>query len=152
MIITKKNNIFKVKIINKKINIYNQEEIKNITKEIIKKINKIAKIKNLIVLDIYQDNNYGTIINIKENKKRKKPNEEIEVKINIHINHPILYKINFFDIKENTKKNIYYYNNSFYLEPIKNITKKDFFYLIEQSQVTYDTSLDIINYGVKIKL
>lgn len=149
MIISKKDNKFIIKLPNTQINIYDPIELEKLAKKILK---KIKSTNNLNILDIYQDKMYGTIIILKKYKKKPKSNNEIEVKINIHTNNPLLYKINYFDIKKNTKKNIYYYKNNFYLEPTTNITKRDYLNLIENSEIIYETSLDIINYGEKIKI
>lgn len=152
MIIQKTKDNFKIKLLDKQINIYDPQELEKLTQKILKKIQKIKKTRNLIILDIYQDNMYGTIINLKEYPKLINIANEIEVKINIHTNNPLLYKINYFDIEKSIKENLYYYKNNFYLEPKKNVTKKDYLNLIEHSEIIYETSLDIINYGVKIKL
>ena len=69
MIITKINkDTYQIKLPSKVINIYDQIEVQNLTKEIIKKINKKSKIRGLILLEIYEDINYGTIVDFKNNK------------------------------------------------------------------------------------
>ena len=107
---------YQIKLPSKIINIYDHTEIQNITKKVIKKINKHNKLYGLAILEIYQDINYGTIIEIKNIKKIFSSKDELEIKITIHTDTPFLYKIDYFDITKNNKDNIYYYQNNFYLE------------------------------------
>lgn len=138
-----------IKLLNKQVNIYNKHEIEELTKNIIKKLKKIIKIKSLIILDIYQDINYGIIIILSEKSKYIK--KEIEIKINIHTDTPFLYKIEYYNAI-NIKGNLYYYKKNFYLE-LENILEKDKYYnILEQSEIIYETSLDIINNSIKIKI
>ena len=60
---------YQIKLPSKIINIYDHTEIRNITKRVIKKISKHNKLYGLAILEIYQDINYGTIIEIKNIKK-----------------------------------------------------------------------------------
>ena len=60
---------YQIKLPSKIINIYDHTEIQNITKRVIKKISKHNKLYGLAILEIYQDINYGTIIEIKNIKK-----------------------------------------------------------------------------------
>ena len=107
---------YQIKLPSKIINIYDHTEIQNITKRVIKRINKHNKLYGLAILEIYQDINYGTIIEIKNIKKIFSSKDELEIKITIHTDTPFLYKIDYFDITQNNKDNIYYYQNNFYLE------------------------------------
>ena len=117
MIITKLfKDTYQIKIPNQIIDIYNQVKVKELTKEIIKKINKKNKLYGLTYLEIYQDINYGTIIKVKNDKTIYYKKDEIEIKIIIHTDTPLLYKIDYFDIKKDYKNKIYYYKNNFYLE------------------------------------
>lgn len=152
MIINKIDNTYIIKLINKKIDIYNPNELENITKKIINKINKKNKLNNCIYLEFYLNDNYGTIINLKDYKSTFIINNDKTVKITVHTENPFLYQIDYFDIKKNklTKKNIYYYKNKFYLEINNNINKKDYLKILELSEVIYEDTLDIIDKGIKI--
>ena len=100
MIITKLfKDTYQIKMPNQIIDIYNQVKVKELTKEIIKKINKKNKLYGLTYLEIYQDINYGTIIKVKNDKTIYYKKDEIEIKIIIHTDIPLLYKIDYFDIK-----------------------------------------------------
>ncbi len=153
MIITKTNkDTYQIKLPDKIINIYNSREIQNITKEIIKKIHKKYKLSGLTIIEIYQDINYGTILEIKNPQKYHYPTNEIEIKITIHTNTPILYKIDYFNITNKNKSKIYYYKNNFYLQLNNHINKKEYLKILEKAEIVYEDSYQIINNGLKIKL
>ena len=153
MIITKLfKDTYQIKIPNQIIDIYNQVKVKELTKEIIKKINKKNKLYGLTYLEIYQDINYGTIIKIKNDKTIYYKKDEIEIKIIIHTDTPLLYKIDYFDIKKDYKNKIYYYKNNFYLELENKINKDKYLKLLEVSEVIYEDTHQIINNGLKIKV
>ena len=152
MIVNKINNYYEIKIINSNIDIYNPLELQDITTKIYKYISKNNKLNKLIVIDIYPDNNYGIIITLKDYKKTHFK-DEIEVKINIHNNKNILYKIDYFNIKnKNIKGKIYYYDNNFYLEIDKVLNNSDYMHILEESEVIYEESDEIKNKGVKINI
>jgi len=151
MIVNKINNYYEIKIINNSIDIYNPLELQDITTKIYKYISKNNKLNKLIIIDIYTDNNYGIIITLKDYKKTHFK-DEIEVKINIHTTSIILYKIDYFNIKnKNIKGKIYYYDNNFYLE-INKINNSDYMHILEESEVIYEDSDEIKNKGVKINI
>ena len=151
MIITKINkDTYQIKLPSKVINIYNQLEVQNLTKEIIKKINKKNKIRGLILLEIYEDINYGTIVELKRNTSYE--TNEVEVKITIHTDTQFLYKIDYFDINKTSENKIYYYKNNFYLELNNKLDKKKYLGLLEKSEIIYENTYEIINNGLKIKL
>lgn len=153
MIITKLfKDTYQIKMPNQIIDIYNQVKVKELTKEIIKKINKKNKLYGLTYLEIYQDINYGTIIKIKNDKTIYYKKDEIEIKIIIHTDTPLLYKIDYFDIKKDYKNKIYYYKNNFYLELENKINKDKYLKLLEVSEVIYEDTHQIINNGLKIKV
>ena len=143
---------YQIKLPSKIINIYDHNEIQNITKKVIKKINKHNKLYGLAILEIYQDINYGTIIEIKNIKKTFLPKDELEIKITIHTDTPFLYKIDYFDITKNNKDNIYYYQNNFYLELNKPINKRKYLDILEKSEIIYNDTYKVINEGLKIKV
>mgnify|MGYP004503456337 FL=1 len=153
MIITKLfKDTYQIKMPNQIIDIYNQVKVKELTKEIIKKINKKNKLYGLTYLEIYQDINYGTIIKVKNDKTIYYKKDEIEIKIIIHTDIPLLYKIDYFDIKKDYKNKIYYYKNNFYLELENKINKDKYLKLLEVSEVIYEDTHQIINNGLKIKV
>ena len=143
---------YQIKLPSKIINIYDHTEIQNITKKVIKKIKKNSKLYGLAILEIYQDINYGTIIEIKNIKKIFSSKDELEIKITIHTDTPFLYKIDYFDITKNNKDNIYYYQNNFYLELNKPINKRKYLDILEKSEILYNDTYKIINEGLKIKV
>ena len=143
---------YQIKLPSKIINIYDHTEIQNITKKVIKKINKHSKLYGLAILEIYQDINYGTIIEIKNIKKIFSSKDELEIKITIHTDTPFLYKIDYFDITKNNKDNIYYYQNNFYLELNKPINKRKYLDFLEKSEILFNDTYKIINEGLKIKV
>ena len=145
-------NSYLIKILNNKVDIYNTQELEKITKKIFNIIIKKNKLKNLIILEIYPNNIYGTIILLKDYHKLITINDEIEVKISIHTDTPFLYKIDYFNINKLTKENIYYYQNNFYLEIKEPINKKEYLNLLEMSEIIYETSDEIINNGIKINI
>ena len=117
MIINKIDNTYIIKLLNTKINVYNQTELENITKKLIKKISNNYKLNNYIHLEFYLNDNYGTIIKLKDHKSSFIINNDKTVKITIHTETHFLYKIEYFTIKHKNipKHNIYYYKNNFYL-------------------------------------
>ena len=143
---------YQIKLPSKIINIYAHTEIQNITKRVIKRINKHNKLYGLAILEIYQDINYGTIIEIKNIKRIFSSKDELEIKITIHTDTPFLYKIDYFDITQNNKNNIYYYQNNFYLELNKPINKRKYLDILEKSEILYNDTYKVINEGLKIKV
>ena len=156
MIINQINNTndYIIKIIKNNIDIYNHNVLEEITNKVINKIKKQNKLEKLIILEFYPIKKYGTLIILKNIKTILKTENEIEVKIIIHTDYPILYKIDYNIIKEFNidYKNIYYYKNNFYLQIKNTISEKDYLYLLELSELIYQNTLNIINYGLKIKL
>ena len=156
MIINQINNTndYIIKIIKNNIDIYNHNVLEEITNKIINKIKKQNKLEKLTILEFYPIKKYGTLIILKNIKTILKTENEIEVKIIIHTDYPILYKIDYNIIKECNidYKNIYYYKKNFYLQIKNTISEKDYLYLLELSELTYQNTLNIINYGLKIKL
>lgn len=156
MIINQINNTndYIIKIIKNNIDIYNHNVLEEITNKVINKIKKQNKLEKLIILEFYPIKKYDTLIILKNIKTILKTENEIEVKIIIHTDYPILYKIDYNIIKECNinYKNIYYYKSNFYLQIKNTISEKDYLYLLELSELTYQNTLNIINYGLKIKL
>ena len=154
MIINKieNNNSYLIKLLGVVIDIYDRDYLEEITKNIITKINKKNKLRNLIILEFYIDKKYGTIVILKDYNKLIDINNEKEVKITIHTDTPFLYKIDYFDIKDNNldNLNIYYYKRNFYLEIKNDIPLLKYLEILENSEIIYEDSYSIINNGIKI--
>ena len=152
MIINKIDNIYIVKILNTNINLYSKEELEQIAKQIIFKINKNYKFQNTIHLEFYQNKNYGTIIKITDYNTPFIDNKEKTVKITIHTETHFLYKLDYFNIKNKKKHkhNIYYYKKNFYLEIENDIPLKDYLNILESSEVIYEDTDLIIDKAIKI--
>lgn len=153
MIITKLDNIaYEIKLPNIKINIYNQKELKKIIEKALKRIIKNNKLNKLIIIDIYIDKMYGSIIVIRNYKNILSTNKNYIVKIHINSKPHFLYKIDYFDIQKNilNKEKVYYYNNNFYLELTNYISQKSYLNIIEKSELIYEYTEDIINKAIKI--
>lgn len=135
----------------KNIDIFDTFEVENFIKDKFITFIKKEKLKGSLELDIYIDNNYGMIIDINKIDELYL-DDEISIKIMFHLNNAFLYEIDYFiadSIK--TNKNIYYYNNKFYLELIDNIKDIDYYKLLETSNIIYnEKGLDIIEYGIKV--
>lgn len=150
MIINKLDNCYIIKLLNKQINVYSPTELENITKKIIKKINTSNKIKNNIHLTFYLDNNYGTIIKLEDYKSSFTLNNDKTVKITIHTDSNFLYEVDYFNIKKFSKQKIYYYKNKFYLKINESLNTKDYYKLLELSEVIYEDTESIIDKAIKI--
>ena len=152
MITNKIDNYYIIKLPNSKIDIYNQDELEELTKRIILKINKNYKLNNSINLEFYINNNYGIIVKLKDYKSPFIIKNDKTVKITIHTDSIFLYQIDYIDIKKiNIKnKNTYYYKNKFYIEVDKDINTNDYIKLLELSEVVFEETIDIIDKGIKI--
>lgn len=152
MIINKIDNYYIIKLPSVKIDIYNPDNLEEITKKIILKISKHYKLNNCIHLEFYLNNNYGTIIKLKDYRSPFIITNDKTVKITIHTDTPFLYQIDYFDLDKEciNKENIYYYKNKFYIEIKEDINKKDYLKLLELSEIIYEETLDIIDKGIKI--
>lgn len=150
MIINKIDNSYIIKLLNIKINIYDPNELEDITKQIVAKLSKKYKLNNCIHLEFYLNNKYGTIIKLNDYKSPFVISNDKTVKITIHTESPFLYQIDYFDIDKLPKQNIYYYKNKFYIEINDNINTKDYYQLLELSEVIYEDTFDIIDKAIKI--
>ena len=148
----KNSNEYIIKLLDKKIDIYNPVVLEKLTEKMLKKILKNNTLKKLIILDIYTDKNYGTIIILKDYNKLVNLIDELEVKIHIHIDNIFLYKVNNLNITKLNNKNIYYYKNNFYIEVKENTNIKDYLPLLEEEEIIYEYSDEIINKGIKINI
>lgn len=148
----KNSNEYIIKLLDKKIDIYNPVVLEKLTEKMLKKILKNNTLKKLIILDIYTDKNYGTIIILKDYNKLVNLIDELEIKIHIHIDSIFLYKVNNLNITKLNNKNIYYYKNNFYIEVKENTNIKDYLPLLEEEEIIYEYSDEIINKGIKINI
>ena len=148
----KNSNEYIIKLLDKKIDIYNPVVLEKLTEKMLKKILKNNTLKKLIILDVYTDKNYGTIIILKDYNKLVNLIDELEVKIHIHIDSIFLYKVNNLNITKLNNKNIYYYKNNFYIEVKENTNIKDYLPLLEEEEIIYEYSDEIINKGIKINI
>lgn len=144
---------YKIKLPNKIIDVYDKLSLEKITEKIVKKIAKKNKIRKLLILDIYIDDNYGTIILLNDYNKLIDYNNQMEVKIKVHTNESFLYKIDYFSISKDIIKDntIYYYKNNFYLK-INKMNRKKYLSLLENSEIHYENTDDIINNAIKINI
>ncbi len=118
-----------------------KEKIEDYIKKLIIKIKKIYKIKisgSYEVL-IYQNNNYGLIIEMNKIDDLEFFPELIDLKINVYYDSEIFIEINDYFLISNYK-NIYYYDDKYYIN-IKNISNKDQLYLSEFSNYIYGNSI-----------
>ena len=137
------------------IDIFDVDEVENFIKILFKNFLKRQKTKGEVELNIYIDNNYGMIVDIKTEDDYIF-DDEVDIKIIFHLNNAFLYEIDYFDIVENTNiknANIYFYNNKYYLELTDDIDKKDYLKLLESSTIIWDDEgFKIIDKGVKLTI
>ncbi len=145
------NNYYILKFLNTNFDIYDKNEVEKFTKNIIKKILKNNNLNGYINFEVYLDKNYGMIINI-YNKENNFIEDEIDVKITFNLEDSFLYLIDYFDIIENNlnNQNIYYHNNKFYLDLTKSISKKDYYRLLELSEIIYENTFSIKEQAIKL--
>lgn len=120
------------------IDITNKEDLENYIKEIIINLKKQyhKKISGFYNIKIYHNNNYGLIIKMEKEDTIDLFPELIDIKVEINYDSKIYLKIkDFFLIKEYTKE-IYYYDNNFYID-INNLTNKEIIKLSEFYEITY---------------
>ena len=141
------NNTYQIKIY-EEININNINKLKDIIKEIIKKIKKKYFLRKEIVLDIYPST-YETIIELKDYNKLINISNFTELKINIHTDAIFLYEIDY-PTNNKYKGTVYYYKSKYYLK-INNLPKKEYLYLSEYSKLIYKDNDKILDNGLIIK-
>lgn len=119
---------------------------------------KLKNVYNINVIGfynvyVYVDKYYGYIIKMIKDDDITSYYKQIDMHVVIE-NIDFLYKIkDIFFIKNLNKYNIYYYNNNFYLEINKKLSNKEYYTLIENSEIIYEDIIDIIkNKGIKINI
>ncbi|MDO5569747.1 MAG: hypothetical protein Q4G04_06600 [bacterium] len=134
------------------IDITNKEEISEFLTKIKNKILP-KNTKGTLYFDIYINEYYGMIIEVEKEDFSFFQNE-IDIKIMFHLDSPILYKIDYFDIKKITKKNIdiYYYKNNTYLNIKHQLSLYQKQLLSELSTIVYNKeAYDIIINAIKLE-
>ena len=151
MIINKIDTFYTVKLIGKRLDIYDTNELEKITKKIIAKITKNNKLQNYIHLEIFLNKHYGTIIKVSHYNSPFISKKEKTVKITINTECIFLYKIDYFNIINKLPKNkIYYYKDKFYLQLDNQISTKDYLNILELSEVIYENTNHILDKAIKI--
>ena len=146
-----------IKVLNDKldnIDIFNIDEVEEFIKNIFKNFLKFFKLSGEVVLNIYLDLYYGIIIKIK--REVILFDDEIDARVIFHLNNSFLYEVDYFYILNNTNiknGNIYFYDNSFYLELTDFASLSDMYKISESSNVIWDNRVfNIINNGIKLSL
>ncbi len=137
MIIRKIDNIFIVRIFKDKLNdfdVFNQDSIRHLFKNVLSQIRSKYYLEGLLSIDIYVNECYGMIIEIEPINYYQ---DEIDMKIQVHLDCIFLYEINLPEIK--TLKNVYYYKNKYYT----------IYQNMIDSNVIYKAD-DILEKGIKI--
>ncbi len=123
--------------------IENKEEIKNIIKNISDKYN--LDLKGFLEIKIYQDKNYGIIINIKREDLEYFDCFELDIETDIKIiEKSFLYKIDDYAILDNLKDyKMMTYKNNLYIE-LKDETDISLGKIIENTKIIYGNKIDEI--------
>ena len=139
----------------KNINFDKKSELEEYFKNIFCKLQKKIEIKGCYLIDIYIDDIYGLIIDIKK--------EEIEFfdyfdnSIDMQISKPqkirFIYQLNdLLLINQNILKKVYFYKNKYYVELKNNIEKKDLILFLELvDDIVFSKKDDIIRCAKKLK-
>lgn len=131
--------------------IYDHNEIKNFVQELFNQILKKYKLKGSIVFNIYIDNMYGMIIEIRKISDLI-IDHLIDIKIKFNLNISFLYEVDYFYLLDNdiSNQNVYYYNDKFYLEIINDMEEGKYFKLLDNCLIIYNEDInEIINKGIK---
>ena len=130
----------------RKIDFFDNEELEKYINNLFNKLKKIYNIElnGYYNIDIYIDNNYGAIINIKKDDLEYYDyfNDQIDTQIIIHNNSNFLYKVkDFLDIKNNIHSNfsLYKYYNEFYIRLNDKIDENKLGFILEYcEEICYD--------------
>lgn len=132
--------------------IYDHNEIKEFIESLFDNLLKKYDLSGKLIFNIYMDNMYGMIIEIKKDTDFI-IKELVDIKIKFNLNVSFLYEIDYFYLIDNniSNQNIYYYNNKFYLEIINNISETEYLKLLDTSLIIYDDTVnEIVNKGIKL--
>ena len=138
MIIRKCDDYFLIRVSNdmvKNINIFDMESIKELFKSIIDKLRKKYDLHGLVDVDVYVNNSYGMII---EMRMLADYFDEIDMKIKMHLNSLFLTEISSNDVLD--YEDVYYYRDKFY---------GNYLGLVDSNIIYKDTD-DIISKGIKL--
>lgn len=106
-------------------------------------------------IKVYHDNNYGIIIELQKDDSDYFDyfDNQIDMRINNIKNECFLYKINDYILFNSTNWCEYYlYKTNIYVKINNEISKSDYFYLLENSEIIYNEEANnILKYGKKIK-
>ena len=137
MIITKNGDLYIIYIYKSHdIDIFNYDEISFLLKKVFNKLKTKYNLKGLCNVDIYLNDEYGMIMEIKNIDRDL---EYFDIKVCFHLDSLFLNEIAY--TYNNDYDEIYYYNDKYYTIYNKNI----------DSNVIYKDVLTIINKGIKIK-
>lgn len=128
------------------IDFFNNEELEKYINSV---FNKLKKIYNIVLngyynIDIYIDNNYGAIINIKKDDIEYYDyfSDQIDTQIIIHNNSNFLYKVkDFLDIKNNIQSNfsLYKYYDELYIKLNDEMDENKLGFILEYcEEICYD--------------
>ena len=137
MIIRKVDNLYIVKIMNNRLkdfDIFNQEKIKELFKDIIINIKKKYNLTGLLDINAYVNKYYGIIIEIESIYAYT---DKIDMHIHFHLDSIFMNEINDFDIPN--KEEVYYYKNKFY----------SVYHKITDSNIIYRVD-DILEKGIRV--
>lgn len=127
-------------------------ELEDYFRKLFQKLKRIFNLSftGLYDIDIYSDQIYGSVIELKKEDIEYIDYYENEIDMRIIVHDVIfLYKIHdIFEIETDTIKTIYYYKNNFYLE-LSNPTSSELAKIMEMGDLIYQTE-DILRYGKKI--
>ena len=119
----------------KNINIFDMESIKELFKSIIDKLRKKYDLHGLVDVDVYVNNSYGMII---EMRMLADYFDEIDMKIKMHLNSLFSTEISSNDVLD--YEDVYYYRDKFY---------GNYLGLVDSNIIYKDTD-DIISKGIKL--
>ena len=130
----------------KDFNIFDKNDIKELFQDIFKKMLKMYDLKGLVKVDIYVNNEYGIIMELRcmdsyfDSFDFIDTNylDEIDVKIRVHFNDLFLINIDSNSLDE--YEDVYYHKGKFYTK----------YKVLSDSEVFYKNIDDIINNGIKI--
>lgn len=143
-----------VKVFNNQTNfdIYNHDEISKFVQDIFKNSLRKYNLSGNIIFNIFLDELYGMIIEIKKESDSFIKNL-VDIKIKVNLNISFLYEIDYFYLIEKNiiNQNIYYYNDKFYLEIVNYISQQDYLDLLDNSLIIYNCDINaVINNGIKL--
>lgn len=138
MIVRKYDDYLLIKVFNeniKEFDVFDIDSIKLFFKYLFCKLKNKYQLKGLMDANVYVDNNYGMIIELKTIDSYF---NDIDIRLKIHFNECFLTEINVNDILD--YRDVYYYKGKFY---------GTYFGIID-SEVLYKDTEEIINKGIKV--